>query len=143
MVFRSDAGSGFGYSSARSKGVHQGQDIITPVMGSTVTAADEGTVVRVGNDKKGYGNYVVLGHEDGDGNVVSYTLYGHLGAVGVKQGQAIGVGEAIGQSGQSGNARGTPQHVHFEIRTQERPGGGIANRCDPIRAFAGSGTSCQ
>lgn len=143
MVFRSDAGSGFGYSSARRAGAHQGADIITPVMGSSVTAADEGKVVKVGIDKKGYGNYVVIEHEDGEGNVASYTMYGHLGATAVKEGQQVGGGEVIGQSGQTGNARGTPQHVHFEIRTKERAGGGVANRCDPIRAFAGSNTACR
>lgn len=151
MTIRRDAASGFGYSSIRNAGFHQGADVMTPVTGSAVSAADEGKVVGVG-ESKSLGKYVLLEHSDASGSAVSYTLYGHLGATSVSYGQQVDAGVRIGQSGTTGNVcsrtlRGTtscaPQHVHFEIRTRRAPRTPMGDRCDPVRALAGSGTSCD
>ncbi len=93
---------------------HSGVDLAAPV-GTTVFAADGGTVIFAGWSNWGYGYSIVLAH----GNML--TLYGHLSRVGVRCGQRVGAGEPIGAVGNSGNSSGP--HLHFEIR----PGAG-----DPV-----------
>lgn len=87
---------------------HKGIDISLQV-GDTVRSVLPGVVVKVKNDPKGYGNYVVVRHE-GD----LETLYAHLtrGLVGI--GQRLRAGEAIGLGGVTGNSTGP--HLHFETR---------------------------
>jgi RHS repeat-associated protein len=142
MVLRGDISSGFGKASDRLAGIHQGADYLAEV-GTTVTAADKGVVSRVGYDKGGYGHFIQLAHKDDAGRIVSYTFYGHLNkAPSLAGGAAVAAGDAIGVSGQSGNAGGTPPHVHFEIRTRSFPGHGLGNRCDPVKANAGESGAC-
>ncbi len=75
-----------------------------------ILAADSGRVVEVGwPDKSGYGNRVVIDH--GNGYV---TLYAHLSAMYVSNGQYINRGEPIGRMGTTGRSTGI--HLHFEIR---------------------------
>lgn len=57
----------------------------------------------------GYGNYVMLLH---DNNYV--TLYAHLEAVYVREGQTVAQGGEIGLMGNTGNSFGA--HLHFELR---------------------------
>ncbi len=57
----------------------------------------------------GYGNYVMLLHEN---NYV--TLYAHLEAVYVREGQTVVQGDEIGLMGNTGNSFGA--HLHFEVR---------------------------
>lgn len=57
----------------------------------------------------GYGNYVMLLH---DNNYV--TLYAHLEAVYVREGQTVAQGDEIGLMGNTGNSFGA--HLHFELR---------------------------
>lgn len=142
MVLRTDINSGFGKASDRLAGIHQGADYLAEV-GTTVTAADKGVVSRVGYDKGGYGHFIQLAHKNDAGKIVSYTFYGHLKkAPSLGDGDAVAAGDAIGVSGQSGNAGGTPPHVHFEIRTRSFPGQGLGNRCDPVKANAGESGAC-
>ncbi len=78
--------------------------------GKLVLAAAAGTVTQVADlGSASYGRYVVIDH--GDGNS---TLYAHLKAVWVVQGQQIDQGGIIGQVGDTGNATGP--HLHFEER---------------------------
>lgn len=65
-----------------------------------------------------YGNFVKIRHDNG-----YYTLYAHMNAVYVKQGQRVSKGEQIGYMGDSGNAYGA--HLHFEVRDQNN------NRINP------------
>ncbi len=90
---------------------HTGIDLAAPI-GTTVFAADGGTVIFAGWSNWGYGNSIVLAH----GNML--TLYGHLSRITVRCGQQVGAGAPIGAVGSTGNSSGP--HLHFEVR----PGGG-------------------
>ncbi|UDF02589.1 M23 family metallopeptidase [Asticcacaulis sp. AND118] len=91
--------------------------------GADVVAADEGTVVYVGDQVKELGSTVYIKHADG-----FYTGYSHLGKVNVKANQKIEQGQTIGTLGKTG-AVDRPQ-LHFEIRYT--PSSEIAKPFDPI-----------
>ena len=80
---------------------------ITAPYGSPIIAADSGTVVAAGTHWS-YGNYVQIDH--GNGWV---TLYAHMSAIAVTQGQGVTAGQTIGYVGQTGVATGN--HCHFEM----------------------------
>ena len=90
---------------------HPGIDLGTPV-GAPVFAADTGVVVFAGWTDMGWGNTVIIDHQDG-----FQTLYGHLSQVGTACGAQVSQGEAIGLSGKTGNVSGP--HLHFEIRVPD------------------------
>jgi murein DD-endopeptidase MepM/ murein hydrolase activator NlpD len=91
---------------------HQGLDIAAP-MGTTVTAAAGGTVIMA-QWYGGYGNYILIDHGGGYS-----TGYGHLSAIYVTPGQAVGRGQAIGAVGSTGQSTGP--HLHFEVRIAGKP----------------------
>lgn len=92
---------------------HKGIDFGTPV-GSNLTAVTDGVVSTIGNDMKGYGNWVEVKHDDG-----TASRYGHLSQVGVSRNQKIKAGQVVGLSGGKAGAPGagnsTGPHLHFEI----------------------------
>jgi lipoprotein NlpD len=90
---------------------HTGIDLAMPA-GTTVFAADGGTIIFAGWSNWGYGYSIVIAH----GGML--TLYGHLSRIGVSCGQRVSQGQPIGAVGSTGNSSGP--HLHFEIR----PGGG-------------------
>jgi murein DD-endopeptidase MepM/ murein hydrolase activator NlpD len=98
---------------------HTGVDLSVPV-GTPVFAAADGVVVlaRPMTDPTGalvgYGNYVIVQHDAG-----LKTLYGHLLAIGVKEGQVVKRGQLIGLVGSTGNSTGP--HTHFEVRIENSP----------------------
>ena len=77
--------------------------------GDPVKAAAAGQVVYAGNSVPGFGNLVVIKHEDG-----WTSLYGNLGKMSVKIRSQVTQGQEIGTAGTSG-AVDRPQ-VHFELR---------------------------
>ena len=87
---------------------HKGVDLAAPT-GTRIKAAGDGVVEFVGR-KGGYGNVVVLRHENG----VS-TLYGHLSgfASGLRKGQQVAQSDIIGYVGMTGMATGP--HLHYEF----------------------------
>jgi len=96
--------------------MHKGVDIAAPT-GTTVFAAAEGEVIRIGHDPAGYGNFIEMRHPNG-----MTTLYGHLSRVDVASGDRIGARERIGLVGSTGYSTGP--HLHFEVRragTQVNP----------------------
>jgi murein DD-endopeptidase MepM/ murein hydrolase activator NlpD len=101
---------------------HQGNDIMSP-HGTPLVAVVSGRVTRVGNGGLG-GRSVYL-----FGNGVEF-YYAHLSSVSVGAGQSVSAGQRVGANGDSGNARGGPPHLHFEIH----PGGGRA--IDPYPSLA-------
>jgi murein DD-endopeptidase MepM/ murein hydrolase activator NlpD len=92
--------------------MHTGIDIGVGY-GSTVHAAGTGEVIFAGY-RRGYGNCVIIDHGGG----VS-TLYGHLSAVLVSDGQQVSQGDAIARVGSSGLSTGP--HLHFEVRHNGAP----------------------
>lgn len=91
----------------KSKKLHTGIDIGAP-QGAKVVAGEKGTVSFVGYFGA-YGNTVLIEH---GGNVTS--LYGHLSAFSVKEGEQVGRGATIGKVGSTGLSTGP--HLHFEVR---------------------------
>lgn len=101
----------------RSQGIHghNGVDIAaTP--GTPVLAAASGRaiVAKVGGYNGGYGNMIIISH---DNNI--QTVYAHLKAVYITQGQMVSQGEVIGEVGNTG--RSTGPHLHFEVRGARNP----------------------
>lgn len=88
---------------------HQGVDLPYP-KGTPVKAAFDGKV-RVAMYTSGYGNLVVIRHENG-----LETYYGHLSRMDVKPGDWVTSGDVIGLGGSTG--RSTGPHLHFEVRYQ-------------------------
>ena len=95
-------GSGQEYGAA-----HPGLDIAVPER-TEVRAAGGGMVVEVGENPE-YGKMVRIAHPQG-----YETLYGHLSATRVRQGERVPEGAVIGLSGNTG--RSTAPHLHFELR---------------------------
>jgi murein DD-endopeptidase MepM/ murein hydrolase activator NlpD len=88
---------------------HKGEDIANAI-GTPILAADAGKVVTAGWTNVGYGNHIIIDHENG-----YMTLYGHLSQINVVAGQRVARGALIGLMGSTG--RSTGPHLHFEIRT--------------------------
>lgn len=92
----------------RWRKMHNGLDIKVNI-GDTIVAAFDGKVRVVKYDRRGYGNYVVIRHDNG-----LETVYGHLSRQLVDPNQIVKAGEAIGLGGNTG--RSTGSHLHFETR---------------------------
>lgn len=82
-------------------------------LGTSVKAADAGTVAYAGNELKGFGNLILIKHNDG-----WITAYAHNDRLLVKKGQKIRRGEKIATAGSTGGVN-TPQ-LHFEIRAGKK-----------------------
>lgn len=89
---------------------HTGIDYACPE-GTDILASADGTVMFAGWDRTGYGNCVIIRHDEKHA-----TLYAHLKAVLVKTGQAVKQSDVIALSGSTGNSTGP--HLHFEARSQ-------------------------
>lgn len=87
---------------------HKGLDIKVYI-GDTIRAAWSGKVRVVRYEAKGYGNYVIIRHENG-----LETYYGHLSKQLVSENQRVRAGQPIGLGGNTG--RSTGSHLHFETR---------------------------
>ena len=83
-------------------------------LGTLVKAADAGKVVYVGNELKGFGNLILIQHNDG-----WITAYAHNSSFLVKKGQSVQKGTSIAKVGSSGGVN-TPQ-LHFEVRAGKKP----------------------
>ncbi len=82
--------------------------------GTSVRAAESGTVAYAGSDLKGYGNLVLIRHPNG-----FVTAYANNSEISVKRGQTVKRGDIIAKSGESGNVN-APQ-LHFELRKNSQP----------------------
>lgn len=82
--------------------------------GTPVRAADSGEVSYVGNELKGYGNLILIRHENG-----FVTAYAHADGVQVKRGERVERGQVIATVGDTGNVS-QPQ-LHFELRHGTQP----------------------
>ena len=103
--------SGFG---AKPGGKHNdGINIAAPV-GSAIRASQSGVVAYAGNELRGYGNLVLIRHNDG-----WMTAYAHNDSLLVGKGDVVRRGQVISRSGRSGGVS-NPQ-AHFEIRRDGEP----------------------
>ncbi|WP_297065356.1 M23 family metallopeptidase [uncultured Duncaniella sp.] len=99
--------SNYGYRSRFGR-MHYGIDLKLQV-GDTVRAAFSGKVRLTKYERRGYGYYVVVRHDNG-----LETVYGHLSRFLVKPDQYVKAGEPIALGGNTG--RSTGAHLHFETR---------------------------
>jgi murein DD-endopeptidase MepM/ murein hydrolase activator NlpD len=86
--------------------MHQGIDILVP-KGTPVQAAAAGVVAEA-REYNGYGQTVILKHEDG-----TRTLYAHCSELTVRKGDKVERGQVIAHAGDTGRA--TAYHVHFGV----------------------------
>lgn len=101
---------GFPRSGGRS---HQGVDMFAD-HGMPLYAVADGTIVKLWNNRLG-GLSINLLDDAGD-----RYYYAHLSSFAVTQGERVRAGQVIGANGNSGNARTTPPHLHW----QYHPGNG-------------------
>lgn len=94
---------------------HKGVDFAAPT-GTRIKATSDGVVGFVGT-KGGYGNVIILQHQNG----IS-TVYGHLSRFvsGLRKGMKVSQGEIIGFVGMTGLATGPHLHYEFLLRGQHR-----------------------
>ena len=102
-----------GFDEARNKGYDIGGKAGDPVM-----AAADGRVVYAGAGLRGYGNLIILKH-----NNTFLTAYAHNQSLLVKEDQAVRRGQKIAEMGSTDADR---VKLHFEIRRQGKP-------VDPVR----------
>lgn len=92
----------------RWRRMHNGLDIKVYI-GDTIRAAFDGKVRIVNYERRGYGKYVVIRHDNG-----LETIYGHLSKQIAVVDQYVKAGDVIGLGGNTG--RSTGSHLHFETR---------------------------
>jgi len=115
----------FGASRADT-GWHHGNDVFAP-LGAPVLAVTDGTLFLVGWNTIG-GNRFWL--RDLQGNEFYYA---HLSAFSplARNGAHVKAGDVIGFVGNTGDAAGTPTHLHFEIHPTALLGMGYDGVIDP------------
>lgn len=82
---------------------------IAAAEGAPIHASDDGVVVYAGNELRGYGNLVLIKHNDG-----YLSAYAHAEKMLVRKGQHVARGQKIATVGHTGHVK-TPQ-LHFSIR---------------------------
>ena len=119
-VFPVAGGSSFsndwgGYRS--DTGFHQGIDLFS-ACGTPLVAVHEGTVGRMGWNRLG-GRRIWINDTNGNS-----FYYAHMSAyaAGLSEGMHVAPGTIIGYMGNTGDAQGTPCHLHLQVH----PGGGWA-----------------
>jgi len=120
-------GGRFGAHVRGTKG-HGGWDLNAPI-GTTVYAVASGTVTHVLEGIRGYGTLIQL--KVSVSGTYYYPLYAHLATVMVRKGNSVIGGQPIGLTGLSGNAKGEPPHLHFEVATSADLRKGRTNRVNP------------
>jgi murein DD-endopeptidase MepM/ murein hydrolase activator NlpD len=101
------------FGDKRSHGSHQGVDIKAPRW-TPVVAATAGFIERL-HEGGSAGRAIYLRAGDG-----KRYFYAHLEDIAVAEMEAVRAGELIGYVGDSGNARRTTPHLHFEIMVGQR-----------------------
>lgn len=97
-----------GFDEVKNKGLDLGG-----AAGDPVLAAADGRVVYVGAGLRGYGNLIILKH-----NNTYLTAYAHNQALLVKEDQSVRKGQKIAEMGSSDADR---VKLHFEVRRQGKP----------------------
>ncbi|MDO9634946.1 MAG: M23 family metallopeptidase [Paludibacter sp.] len=105
---------------ARRYRYHYGTDLKLQI-GDTVCASFAGKIRIIDYDRKGYGHYVVIRHDNG-----LETVYAHLSQVLVSHDQLVAAGQPIALGGNTG--RSTGPHLHYEVRF-------LGNALNPAKIF--------
>ena len=98
----------------RPDGTHNDGVNLSVPLGTEVHAAESGVVAYAGSELKGYGNLILVRHDNG-----WITAYAHNEEMLAKRGEKIKRGHVIGKAGKSGQVD-QPQ-VHFELRQGSKP----------------------
>jgi lipoprotein NlpD len=106
-----------GFDEIKNKGLDIGG-----APGDAVLAAADGRVVYVGAGLRGYGNLIILKH-----NNTYLTAYAHNQSLLVKEEQSVRKGQKIAEMGNSDADR---VKLHFEVRRQGKP-------VDPVKYLPG------
>ncbi len=107
-----------------NSGSHTGLDIKAPT-GTPVRVISRGVVIKAETGKTGYGNHVVVMHQEVPNlqnpakKETIFSAYAHLSTIAVRTGQQVQKGQIIGKVGSSGMA--TTPHLHFQIDTADAP----------------------
>jgi lipoprotein NlpD len=101
------------FSESNSKGI-----TIAGISGESIYAVSDGKVVYSGNGLRGYGNLVILKH-----NEDFITAYAHNQSIFVKEGESVSKGQKIAEMGMSEADR---PKLLFEVRKAGKP-------LDPLR----------
>jgi lipoprotein NlpD len=96
------------FDEAKNKGV-----AISGRVGDPIVAAADGRVVYAGAGLRGYGNLIILKH-----NNTYLTAYAHNQALLVREDQAVRQGQKIAEMGSSDADR---VKLHFEVRRLGKP----------------------
>lgn len=109
---------------------HQGTDIFAPY-GAPVIASENGVIDRFGSAVLG-GNKLWV-----KGNSGTAYYYAHLSAFapGIGEGTRVSAGQVVGYVGDTGNAKGTSPHLHFEVHPN---GGDVVNGYPLLKAAYGN-----
>lgn len=107
---------------AKGNGLHNDGVNIAVAEGSPVRVTQNGVVAYVGNELKGYGNLLLVRHDNG-----WVSAYAHNKELLVTRGQTVRKGDLIALAGQTGSV--TSPQVHFELRKGAKP-------VDPLKVFA-------
>ena len=97
-----------GFDETKNKGLDIGG-----TAGDAVLAAADGRVVYAGAGLRGYGNLIILKH-----NNTYLTAYAHNQTLLIKEDQLVRKGQKIAEMGSSDTDR---VKLHFEIRKQGKP----------------------
>jgi murein DD-endopeptidase MepM/ murein hydrolase activator NlpD len=92
---------------------NDGINIAAP-SGTPIRAAATGTISYAGNELRGYGNLILIKHDDG-----YVTAYAHADRITVQRGDTVTKGQIIAYSGSTGDV--TSPQLHFEIRHGVQP----------------------
>jgi lipoprotein NlpD len=101
-----------GKVSAEFNETNKGIDIAGKV-GEPILAASDGKVVYAGNSLRGYGNLVIIKHDN-----TYLTAYAHNSKLLVKEGDAVRKGQRIAEMG---DTDATSAKLHFELRVNGKP----------------------
>lgn len=115
--------SGYGYRIHpiyKTRKLHTGMDFTAPT-GTPIYATGDGKIEYVKASRRGYGNHIIIKHNFG-----YKTLYGHMSAFNVIQGQSVKRGDVIGYVGSTGTS--TAPHLHYEVLKENK-------KIDPINFF--------
>ena len=115
FIWPSNGAVAAGFDEAKNKGLD-----ITGKSGDPVVAAADGQVVYAGAGLRGYGNLIILKH-----NNTYLTAYAHNKALLVKEDQRVKKGEKIAEMG---NTDADRVKLHFEVRRLGKP-------VDPMRVL--------